>query len=551
MDDGELLDRCWDVVWGHNDLQALWDGDLADIERWPRTSSAATARAVDELHGARDEALAGAAAGGELAPSLRTVADAASLVAAHLDVAAERMWSDPEQGMHAHLYFAVNNLALRTAEDGRAYLDKLARFPAAVDELRGRLVEAAAAGRAPLARHAAAGVERIEAHLATALADDPVLVQPPPTEFDETAATRWRDEVAAAVRDHVRPALAALGETLRTRSLPAGLPDDAPGLCHLDGGEATYAALLESCTDEGLTAQQVHDIGREQVARLAEAYSELGGATFGIDDPAAVMARLRDDASLHHHDGAAVAAEARRLHRRAEEIAPDWFLRTPAAACEVRETDRGSIAFYTPPSPDGSRPGVLHFNTAKPEVWGPNLATTVFHEGIPGHHFQAALGVEAEDLHDMHRRLFLPAFGEGWALYTEQLADEIGLFEDDLQRLGSLEADSMRACRLVVDTGLHALGWSRDRAIAYMRDNSPMREAAVVAEVDRYIASPGQAASYMIGRLVIEDLRAAAASRLGDRFDAPTFHDVVLSHGMVSLPALRLVVDRWLDASGA
>ena len=177
-------------------------------------------------------------------------------------------------------------------------------------------------------------------------------------------------------------------------------------------------------------------------------------------------------------------------------------------------------------------------------MWGPNLAATVFHEGIPGHHFQVALAIEDDRLHDLHRQLFLPAFGEGWGLYAERLADEMGLYPNDLERLGMLTADSMRACRLVVDTGMHALGWSRQQASTSWPNTRRCNRWRSNARSIATSATPGQATSYMMGRRRSTGC-ARVRRRRSARFDVRDFHDVVLSRGMVSLPALGAMVGAW------
>ncbi len=541
----ELLDRSWRLQVELDDHRPLWDSDIDQIERWPRTSVEHTTDARERLLAMRDDALALVADGGEDAPSLRTAADSALLVASQLDVEAELLYPHPTLGLHSYLHWAVNNFPLRTAEHGQRYLDKLAAFPAAVDELRGRLEVAAREGRAPIARHTRMTVERLDQHLASAISDDPLAEQAAPTDLAEVEADAWRQDLADAIVASVRPALGRLRETLHDVSLPAGRADEDCGLLHQPGGAATYELLVQANTTEGVTPDQVHATGLEQVERLAAEYRELGAATLGTADLGEIFRRLREDPTLSYTDADEVVAAATELHQRAQELAPAWFARTPRAACEIRAVEHGSIAFYSPQAADGSRPAVFFFNTSDPTVWGPNLAATVFHEGIPGHHFQSALALEDDTLHDLHRKQFLPAFGEGWGLYAERLADDIGLYADDIQRLGMLSTDSLRACRLVVDTGMHALGWSRQQAIDYMLDNSPMGVGEVTAEVDRYIGIPGQATSYMMGRLELQRLRDGARSRLGSAFELRDFHDVVLSRGMVSLPALGMMVDAW------
>ncbi len=544
----DLVDRFWAYRHEVDDQTPLWDSQLDQVERWVTTS-------MEHTEEVRRRMLAFAREAAELLErraldardraTVRTLADAAQLDAASVDVTVELVLPHPDMGLHSYLFWAVNNFPLRTAEHGERWLDKLARFPATVDELRARLVTAAQSERVPIASHTARAIELLDQHLASEVADDPLLQQPAPTELDEAATDAWRSRVADAVRDHVRPALARLRETLQEETLVAGRHDEDCGLLHLPHGRELYAALVEGYTAPGTTPEQVHEVGLAQVERLAEEYRELGGRAFGTTDLAEVFARLRDPA-LHFTTAEEVVAAATAHHRRAEELAPAWFLRTPAAPCEIRAVEHGSLAFYSRPAEDGSRPGVFFFRTSDPTVWGPNLASTVFHEGIPGHHFQLALAMEDPELHPMHRDLFLSAFGEGWALYTERLSEEMGLFTNDVDRLGMLANDSLRACRLVVDTGMHALGWTRQRAIDFMVDNSPLSLVEITGEVDRYIGWPGQATSYMMGRLEIERLRAEAEAALGDGFDLRRFHDVLLGRGMLSLTALRTVVEDWV-----
>ena len=184
---------------------------------------------------------------------------------------------------------------------------------------------------------------------------------------------------------------------------------------------------------------------------------------------------------------------------------------------------------------------------ADPTAWTTfQIPAVTYHEGIPGHHLQIALAIENTDIHDIHRNCYLPAFGEGWGLYSERLSEEMGLYEDDWERVGMLTGDSLRAGRLVVDTGIHALGWSRKQAIGFLADHSPMSLHEITEEIDRYIACPGQALSYMLGRLEIESLRSEAQAELGSAFDMKSFHRTVLGNGAVPLSTLRWMIRQWM-----
>jgi uncharacterized protein (DUF885 family) len=229
--------------------------------------------------------------------------------------------------------------------------------------------------------------------------------------------------------------------------------------------------------------------------------------------------------------------------QRAWDAMPQWFEVLPQARCAVQPTSTGAKAFYFPPAGDGSRGGTFFVNVADPTAWGTfELQAMAFHEGIPGHHLQLAIASELEGVPEFRKHIHNSAYAEGWGLYTERLSDEMGLYSSAVDRMGMFSADSMRACRLVVDTGLHALGWSREQAVHYMVANSPLAEGVVRPEIDRYIVSPGQATSYMVGRLEIQRMRAEAERRQGPSFEAKKFHSAVLDSGSLPLGVLDEVV---------
>lgn len=224
----------------------------------------------------------------------------------------------------------------------------------------------------------------------------------------------------------------------------------------------------------------------------------------------------------------------------------DAFHRAPAAECAVMETDIGAAAFYQTPARDGSRPGTFFINTSDPDSWGRfEVEALAFHEAIPGHHYERALAQEREGLPEVRASAPIPAYSEGWALYAERLADELDLYTSDLTRMGMLATDSLRATRLVVDTGMHELGWSRQQAIDYMVGNSPITPGHAADEVDRYLGMPAQALSYMLGRLEIVRLRTQAEETVSDSFDLKAFHDEVLRYGSMPLPMLAEVIGAW------
>jgi uncharacterized protein (DUF885 family) len=250
-----------------------------------------------------------------------------------------------------------------------------------------------------------------------------------------------------------------------------------------------------------------------------------------------------------------VAAEA--AVRRAEAVSVDWFGRLPAAVCTLEaipelEAEGAAPAYYMPPALDGSRPGTYYTNVNRPEERTSfDLESVAFHEAVPGHHFQISIALELPDLPVIRRLPMFTAYVEGWGLYSERLADEMGLYSSPLQRLGMLSADVWRASRLVVDTGMHAMGWSRQQAVDYLLANTPVAPIDVESEIDRYIAYPGQALSYMTGRLEIEALRARAEAALDEGFDIRGFHDTMLGSGALPLSVLGDVVDAWIDAEAS
>ncbi len=265
-----------------------------------------------------------------------------------------------------------------------------------------------------------------------------------------------------------------------------------------------------------------------------------------------ILARLRSDPALHFATPTEVFDVAAGSLARANAAIPAWFGRLPQAPCVVvemgaHEAKYSTIAYYRQPAADGSRPGSYYINTSAPETRPRYEAETLaFHEAVPGHHLQIAIAQELVDLPAFRRLSGPTAYVEGWGLYSERLSAEMGLLSGGLDRFGIASFDAWRACRLVVDTGLHALGWSRDRAIRFMAEHTALAENNIANEVDRYLAMPGQALAYKLGQREILRLRDKARAALGPAFDIRAFHDVVLGHGALGLTTLGGVVDAWI-----
>lgn len=355
--------------------------------------------------------------------------------------------------------------------------------------------------------------------------------------------TEGRERVVEVLRETVMPALSGYLEALR-----AYLPDatETIGISALPGGDAMYEAEILSWTTLPLEARKVHDLGLEDLEKIQEE-RRLIAERLGHPDVASALTELNASGRNTAESRQALVALAEDQVRRGWDAAPGVFGRRPRENCEVRPVEEFReadmpFAFYQPPSEDGSRPGVYYVNAYDlPTRPLHHMATTTYHEANPGHHFQIAIEQEIGDRPALRRFGGLmagSAFCEGWGLYSERLADEMGLFLDDVERLGMLDAQAHRAARLIVDTGIHAFGWTREAAITQLEDAGVPHTDAVI-ETDRYITLPGQALTYKIGQFEIEHHRAEAAKRDGASFSLSDFHDRLLGLGSIPLSALR------------
>ncbi|MEJ2857161.1 MULTISPECIES: DUF885 domain-containing protein [unclassified Saccharothrix] len=430
---------------------------------------------------------------------------------------------------------------VKTPEQEQDYLRRLAAIPAFLRVVAERQVAGAATGRTPVAHLRDNAVAYLDRYLA---AEDDTFARVSGSDAFNAA----RDEVIAA---EVRPAFAAYRDVIAGLE---GRPLDRVGLCWLPEGDAVYAGLARVQTSTHRTPKELHQTGLDLMAALAEEYAEIGERVFGTRDVPTIFERMRTDPGLRWNSEEELISAARAAVVRAEEAAPAWFGRIPSKRCLVEpvpavDAPGAPTAYYAPPAMDGTREGTYYANTHRVEERFRYQAEAIaFHEAVPGHHFQIVLAQELTDLPMLRRVATVTGYLEGWGLYCERLADEMGLYSDDVARLGMLAMDSMRAGRLVVDTGLHAHGWSRAQAVAYLTENTPLAPVEIESEVDRYIAAPGQALSYMVGRLEIQRIRAAAEQALGDRFDIRAFHDLVLGGGPLPLAVLDEVVRDWVTS---
>ena len=361
-----------------------------------------------------------------------------------------------------------------------------------------------------------------------------------------------RERIRDIVRDVVYPADQAFLDALRGDYLQA--TRDEPGLWSAPNGQDLYRTAIRSWTTLELDPEAVHRIGLDELESIEAERREITRVAGFGDDTAAYRAALDADIDNTPQTKDELVARATEDIERAMAIAPRYFGTLPRAGCDVRPVEEykekdAPFAYYFPPSPDGSRLGIYYANGYDlPSRKYTKLATTTYHEAVPGHHFQITLEMENPHLNTFRRlgaRLVGGAYVEGWGLYSERLADEMGLFRSEAERFGMLDAQAWRAARLVVDTGLHALRWPRQRSIDFLR-GAGLSETDAVIETDRYICWPGQALTYKIGQREIERLRAELSARDGSTFDLRAFHDAVLGHGSLPLATLSRELPNWL-----
>jgi len=322
----------------------------------------------------------------------------------------------------------------------------------------------------------------------------------------------------------------------------------------LPNGAEWYAYLVRYHTTTALTPDEVHQLGLGEVARIRGEMERLKDEIGHAGDLRSFFDALRADPNLYYTDPVELLAGYGALQARVEAAMPLLFARRPQASLEIRPMQAFRAASeaagsYAPGSPDGKRPGVFYVNThdlpARPKF---AMDALYLHEAVPGHHYQISLAQEATDLPRFRRFAGDTAYIEGWALYAESLGRDLGLYADPYSLFGALSAEMWRAVRLVVDSGMHAKGWTRRQAIDYFRANTALGDAEIAAEVDRYVAWPGQALAFKVGQLRILELRRRAQAKLGPRFDIRAFHAEVLDSGSLPLAVLEQKIDRWIES---
>lgn len=399
-------------------------------------------------------------------------------------------------------------------------------------------------------------IGQLESTLAQSVEDSPYYrpIKNMPEGFSAADKARLNEAYRAAIAGKLRPATRRLLDFIRTAYLAASRRGP-PGLAGMRDGGRLYALMLSEHTTTGIGAGAIHRLGLAEVARIRaemDAIRERIGHGGSLHQ---LFGHLRTDAQLRFGNADALLEAYLAIRRRVDATLPRLFRAVPKGGFEIRpvpaeQESSASVAYYQIGTPDGRRPGVFYVNTSNlPTRTSPPMTALYLHEALPGHHLQASLAQENEGLPALLRFGWNAGFGEGWALYCEWLGVEMGLYDDPYQHFGRLDMEMIRATRLVVDSGLHAKGWSRERAIRYLLDNTSVDRAAVEQEVDRYIVWPGQATAYKVGELFIKRLRNKAENRLGARFDVREFHAQVLGSGAIPLAVLERKIDDWIALS--
>ncbi|HLG71845.1 MAG TPA: DUF885 domain-containing protein [Chloroflexota bacterium] len=542
----QLAADCWEGVLRRHPTDATFFGDYRWNDRLPDVGPegrAAEESALREIQ-RRLEDIPRA----DLTPDERVSWDMLRLAAdqglAALPYRLDEMAVDQMSGPQVWLPELLNWHPTDTPEHVEQLVARYEAFPRYMDQYLENLRDGVRDGRTATRMATERVVGQLRALLDTAPADSPLY------EPAKNVPNR-ADALLRAIERAVYPAYQRMLELLQGEYLNEHARAE-PGVWSVKDGEQIYALMCRQHTTTELTPAELHDIGLEELEGIQQEMREimrrLGD---GSGEIRVFTERLTTDPANLPSTREEIVASAEELLAQADAALPKAFGRLPKIPCTVKAIEeyreRDSVAaFYYPPAGDGSRPGVFYVNTYDPPSRPKHtMPALTFHEAVPGHHLQIAIATESKDLPEF-RRLGsdVTAYVEGWALYTERLADELGLYPDDRARYGMLGYQAWRACRLVVDTGMHHLRWSRQQGIDFFLQNVGLTERETVNEVDRYIIWPGQALSYKTGQREIESLRREAAQRPG--FDLRAFHDEVLAHGAVPLSTLRATIQDWL-----
>ena len=450
-----------------------------------------------------------------------------------------------------HRHSMIDTLPMMSAQDHEDWLNRLRGLPEQLTQYQALLSEGISRDRTQ-AQIVMSRVPSQIANLITDQASDSPFYRAfatMPEEIDPEIQIWLKSAAVAIIEEQINPAFRELLEFLESEYLPAARP---PGIGALPGGKQVYSRLAQHFTTTELTPDEIHEIGLREVARI-RGEMETVIDTVGFDgDIAAFNEFLRTDPQFYYETPEALLEGYQAVSKRLDPGLVNLFGKLPRAPYGVRpipdeEAPDTTTAYYMRPAIDGSRPGWYYVNLYQPEV-RPKFEMEVLsvHESVPGHHLQISLAQELTGLPEFRRNGGFTAFIEGWGLYSERLGYDMGLYEDSYSRYGQLVYDMWRAVRLVVDTGIHCFGWSRQKAIDYFIANAAKSEADIINEIDRYIGWPGQALAYKIGQMKMLELRGEAETALGEDFDIRAFHDHMLGAGALPLDILERRMDDWL-----
>ncbi len=442
---------------------------------------------------------------------------------------------------------------LDSTEDFRRYLARLEAIPQYLAGIRETLDQGVETGHVPPKVTQQGVTEQFDALLGSEIEDN--LFYEPFLEFPESISseegTELRERGRTIIRDSVIPAYRSLRDYLANDYIHSCR--SSIGALDLPNGHIYYPHLVRHFTTTYRSPSDIHQLGLAEITRIRGEMAKVISKTGFEGDFAEFVQFLRTDSRFYHQSAEALLTGYRDICKRVDALLPQYFGQLPRAPYGVRaipahEAPRSTTAYYQPAPPDGTRPGWFYANThslhSRPRY---EMIALTLHEAVPGHHLQIALANELEGRPDFRKSLHFTAFIEGWALYAESLGTEMGLYSDPYDDFGRLSYEMWRALRLVVDTGIHQFGWTRDQAIELMLENSSLTRQNIESEVDRYIAWPGQALAYKIGEIEIKELRALAEQELQSKFDIRAFHDHLLGAGSIPLDQLNQRMKHWID----
>jgi uncharacterized protein (DUF885 family) len=545
-----LSDRFWEGILELNPTTATFYGDTRYADRLEDPSPEGRARVRELMQRTAEEAAAIPVEG--LSTEERITRDM-------LQVIGELGVEEDDQGLHQLrvvdqmggpqqlLPQLTSFQPVDTPERLEAFIERLHAYPAFMRANADILREALGTGLTAPSIVTERTIAQIERMLAIPV--DQAII---PSSV-QGASDADRERIREIVRDEIYPADATFLETLRGEYRHASREE--PGIWSAPNGDQLYRTAIRSWTTLEMDPREIHEIGLAELASIEDERRQIARAAGFGDDTAGYRRSLDEDPANTPGSKDELVARAREDIERAMAEAPKYFGRLPRAGCEVRAVEEykekdAPFAYYYPPSATGTRDGIYYANGYDlPSRKYTKLASTTYHEAAPGHHFQITLEMENEHLNTFRRlgsRMVGGAYVEGWGLYSERLADEMGLYRSEAERFGMLDGQAWRAARLVVDTGLHALRWERQRSIDFLREDAGLSETDAVIETDRYICWPGQALTYKLGQRQIEALRREISERDGSRFDLREFHDQVLGHGSLPLATLARELPTWV-----